>query len=91
VEHVLTAFEKAEGPALQGLCEALCHSPIDDLIEKLKSWYESGPNHLAAAAAEVFAYHGRFQASSKRLAEFLTDSDPFVCQAAWRIVALVDD
>lgn len=86
---VMDTLTEAQGEQIDGLRQALTHGPLDLVTDRLKELYESGPPHLAAAVAEVYASRGRLQPNASRLQEFYEDEDPAIRQAAWRITALV--
>jgi uncharacterized protein (TIGR02270 family) len=89
-DRVMAALEKAEAEKLDGIQEALCHGPIQRIASKLKEIHASGPAPIAAAAAEVLAFHALLSPGDRRLAGFLTDTDPTVRRSAWRTVGMVD-
>lgn len=88
-ELVMDALMEAQDEQIDGLRHALTHGPLDLVDDRLKQVYESGPPHLAAVAAEVYASHGRLHSTASRLKELYEDEDPSIRQAAWRITALV--
>lgn len=88
-EQVLAAFLVAKQGRLDGIRQALCYGPIEQVRERLKAAYETGPAAVAAAAAEVFAFHGLVRHEFSRWTEFVTHEDPDVRRAAWRMRAMV--
>jgi len=88
-DKLMDAFLEAQEGQLDGLRQALCHGSIGLVVDRLKSAYETGPTEVAAAAAEVFAFHGQLRREPSRLAEFFAHEDPGVRRAAWRITAMI--
>ena len=87
---VLETFRSAKDDQLDGLCCALCHSPIDDLIvSALNDELESGPPPIAAAAAEVLAFHGKLAMNNSRVTQLVFADEPQIRRRAWHVQALV--
>lgn len=87
---VLDAFRGAQGPALEGIRDALCLGNVTRVLPQLRELFTSSPAPIAVAAAEVLAFHDRLEAASARAAGFLTHDDPAVRRAAWRVASLLD-
>jgi hypothetical protein len=86
---VLSVFHEAQDEQLDGLCAALCHSPIDDrIVRVLSDDLENSPASIAAPAAEVLAFHGRLDRNHPRLQQLVAEEDPRIRQRAWRVRAL---
>jgi uncharacterized protein (TIGR02270 family) len=80
---VLGSFMEAHGQQLEGIRQALCHSPIEDLGRELEQAFTTAPEPVAAAAAEVLAFHGRLDPHSAKLVNFISSKDPEVRARAW--------
>jgi len=89
-KQVLDAFLNAQGPALEGLRDALCHSPITEILPSIRGAFTSAPAPIAVAAAEILAFHARLDPNPRRLADFFADEDAGVRRAAWRVAAILD-
>ena len=87
--QVMEAFLAAEGEALGGIARALCHGPIHVLEGQLHEALGSAPDPVAAAAAEVLAFHRKLSRQPDRISELLRGDDPQVRRTAWRVVALI--
>jgi uncharacterized protein (TIGR02270 family) len=87
--RVVEAFLEAEGGALDGIREALCHGAIDSIEGRLREACDSAPAPVAVAAAEVLAFHQKLKSDPKRMAELFEHEDPQVRRRAWRVAALM--
>jgi len=87
-QQVVDAFLQAEGEQLDGIGQALCHGPIDMIIDQLKEALASGPAPVAVSAAEALAFHKKLDLKTPRLAEFPQDENANVRRTAWRVVTL---
>lgn len=87
--RVLYAFREAEGEQLDGIRDALCHGANEPVLELIRDSLDSAPPAVAAAAAEILAFHRQLDHQTEQLTEFFHDDDPQVRQAAWRVVALL--
>jgi uncharacterized protein (TIGR02270 family) len=83
-------MEAQEGPPAE-VRQALCHGPIKLIERRLRDLAVSGPAAVAVVAFEALAYHERAMGLFDRLAEFYTDENPAVRQAAWRITAMLPE
>jgi uncharacterized protein (TIGR02270 family) len=88
-QAVMQAFLQAKESQLDALSEALCQGPIDRVMVPLRQALASADPPIAAAAAEVLAFHGRLDPKEQRLVEFCGDASPQARRAAWRAIALV--
>lgn len=77
-------------PVACGLQEALRRGPIERVQPRLREWLVSGTSRQAASAAEALAFHRLIDKDAPQLARLQKDSDPIVCRAAWRAMALAD-
>lgn len=87
---VQDAFAAAKGESLNGIGDAMCmaHRVIDpDWLTVMVAQADAA---VAVAAAGVLAAQARLDPALPRLATLLTDDDPAICAAAWRIVARAD-
>jgi len=84
---VLSAFEDAAGPTLDGLRLALCLAPAVPAFPQLQSLTRSAPPPTAAAASEVLAFHFGTAPAPAMLGKLLTAEDPAVRRSGWRIVS----
>lgn len=82
---VSEAFRQAQEGQLEGVRQALCHGPIELILEDVYQAAETAAAPIAVAAIEALAYHSRINLESKRLEQFLTDENAEVRLAAWRI------
>jgi uncharacterized protein (TIGR02270 family) len=87
-QHVMEAFLQADGEQLDGIGQALCHGPIDMIIDQLKEALASGPAPVAVSAAEALAFHKKLDPRTPQLAEFPQDENANVRRAAWRLIML---
>ncbi|WP_395700740.1 HEAT repeat domain-containing protein [Aquabacterium sp.] len=87
---VLDAFERARGPTLDGLCDALSAAPFGSFIGELQSVFDRAEPRSAVAAAAVLANHRLLTSQSARLPELLLHDDPQVCERAWRAATVTD-
>lgn len=86
---VLETFRSAKEDQLEGLCCALCHSPIDEfIVSGLKEEFETGPPPIAVAAAEVLAFHGKLAMNNSRVTQLVAAEDARIRRWAWRVQAL---
>lgn len=88
-QTVIDALCQAEQGPLDGISQALCHSPIDGLQDELARLIDSAAPPVAAAAAQVLAFQGKLKGPPRRMEELLGHEDPQVRQTAWRTVALL--
>jgi hypothetical protein len=86
---VVSAFQEAAGPAREGLRLALCYGPVEHTEADLRAVVAQAPPPVAAAAAEVLAFHGRLTDPGGRPLLFADDPDPAVRAVAWRITTLL--
>lgn len=90
-QKVTDAFKQANGKQLDGICEALCHGPIDKVLNSLERALASARPRTALAATEVLTFHSRFdRPNMERLAEFMRDENPEVRRSAWRSLVVLD-
>ncbi len=87
---VVEAFARAQGPALQGLLEALATAPASVALDGLHQLLAQAPAAISAAAAAVLASHRRLPGNDARLAQLLVDPDPVVATWAWRAATRAD-
>lgn len=87
---IMEAFRQADGEQLEGIRLALCRGPIDPVEEQLRTIVATAAAPIAVAAIEALAYHSRFNVESKRLKQFLSDENPEVRLAAWRIAGEIN-
>lgn len=88
--QVMETFQQAEGESLEGIRDALCLTPWTLIATPLLSVFQEGSPHVAVAAAEVAARHGRLNRLAPRLTELLSAPEPAIREAAWNVVALLD-
>jgi uncharacterized protein (TIGR02270 family) len=84
---VLSAFEDAAGPALDGLRRALCLAPSARALPQVRALARTAPPPTAAAAAEVLAFQTGAAPPAAVLHKLLADEDAAVRQSAWRTVS----
>lgn len=87
-QKVADAFLKAKGTQLKGITQALCHGPIDMVIDRIKEALTSEPPPVAVSAAQALTFHTKLDTRTDRLKEFFTDDNAQVRQTAWRLVML---
>ena len=85
--RVVEAFARAEGAALMGLRDALCHAPCESVLPRLNALARGVPNMLAVVAAEVLAFHGGLEPTAPELQRFLRADDPALRLGGWRVAA----
>lgn len=86
VARALGAFTAATGVKLDGLRRAFALAPVDRLMPQLHALATGPASLLAAAAAEVLAFHGVQDVARRRAAEWVCHEDPAVRRSAWRII-----
>lgn len=84
VQKVLAVFQKAEGPALAGLKEALCHAATPSVVASLGRLIGSAPPAVAVSAAEVLAFQRKLDLKPADGDRFLKHEKAAVRQGAWR-------
>ncbi len=82
---VMEAFRQAQEGQLDGIRQALCHGPIELVLEDLRQAAAATLAPIAAAAIEALVFHSKLGPEAKRLEQFLSDGNPEVRRAAWRI------
>lgn len=82
---VAEAFGQAQEGQLDGIRQALCHGPIDLVLEDVRKAAMTAPPPIAVAAIEALAFHSRLGVEAKRLEQFFGDENPEVRRAAWKI------
>jgi uncharacterized protein (TIGR02270 family) len=82
---VMEAFRQAQEGQLDGIRQALCHGPVELVLDDLKQASVTGSTPIAEAAIEVIAFHTRLGSEAKRLEQLLSDENSEVRRAAWRI------
>jgi uncharacterized protein (TIGR02270 family) len=87
---VVVEFCRAGGSALAGLRDALSLAPHALFAAQLQSVVDQAKPVTAAAAAVVLANHRLLDCQSPRLLLLLVDSEPGVCETAWRVAAMAD-
>src|SRR5262249_19627515 len=88
VRLVLEAFLKAGGGCRAGLRQALCHGSISAIRPQLKQALASPSVALAAAAAEVLAFHSFLELTTAQFERFLKHEKAEVRQAGWRAASM---
>jgi uncharacterized protein (TIGR02270 family) len=86
----MEAFRQADGEQLEGIRQALCEGPIELVEEQLRKTVATAAAPIAVAAMEALAYHSRLNLEAKRLEQFLSDDNPEVRAAAWRITGQIN-
>jgi uncharacterized protein (TIGR02270 family) len=84
-DRIFEAFSSAEGPRLNGLKRALAFGAPAATMPQIRALLPSGPPAVAAAAAEILAFHRQFGADPGRLLLLLRDEDAAVRRQAWRV------
>ena len=87
VDRLLDAFSTAEGPRLDGLKRALTFGAPTAAMARLRDLLLSAQPSVAAAAAEILAFHREFGPSPGRLLLLVREEDPSVRRQAWRVAA----
>ena len=87
VDRLLDAFSTAEGPRLEGLKRALTFGAPPAAMARLRDLLLSAPPRVAAAAAEVLAFHREFGPNPGRLLLLVREEDASVRRQAWRVAA----
>ena len=86
---VLRALAAATGGQLTGICQALCHGPIDSILFDLQRMLEKASSSVAASIALALAWQNQSGLQVTRLRALLDDPDPTVRQLSWRTAALL--
>ena len=87
---VVVEFSRAAGPALDGLRDALSLAPEALFVAEMQSALDQAKPITAVSAAVVLANHRLLDGQSPRLARLLEDTDPAVCELAWRAAMVTD-
>jgi uncharacterized protein (TIGR02270 family) len=87
VDRLLDAFSTAEGPRLDGLKRALAFGASPAALARLRDLLLSAQPPVAAAAAEILAFHREFGATPGRLLLLLREDAAAVRRQAWRVAA----
>ncbi len=85
--RVLEAFTAAKGRQLDGLRQALSHGSMEPVKTALHALFFSSDVAIAAAAADIIAFHSGSPLPGKSIEHLLQDEDSAVRQTAWRVVA----
>ncbi len=83
---ITDAFAKAEGPRLDGLKQALAHAG-KAVLREVAALRQPDSTPIAAAAAEVLAFHRVLERMDGKLEPLLAAEDPSVRASGWRTVA----
>jgi uncharacterized protein (TIGR02270 family) len=86
-DRLLEAFSTAEGPRLDGLKRALAFGAPPVAMARLRALLLSTDPPVAAAAAEILAFHRQFGSDPGRLLLLVRDEDAAVRRQAWRVAA----
>lgn len=86
---VMAALREAEGPALDGLRDGLCHGSIEGVGDSVRELLRTGEPAVAAAAAEALAFHGIDGVDARDVERFLHDASPAVRAGGWRTIAFL--
>ena len=89
-QAVVVEFSRAAGPALAGLRDALSLAPEALFAAEMQSALDQAKPITAVSAAVVLANHRLLDGQSPRLARLLEDTDPAVCELAWRAAMVTD-
>jgi uncharacterized protein (TIGR02270 family) len=84
---VLDRFATAEGPALEGLREALCHAAPANAFPALEWFSKNAAPPIAAAALEALTWGASKPPRPEVVRPFLGAEKPGARCAAWRILA----
>jgi uncharacterized protein (TIGR02270 family) len=87
IGRVRRAIDEATGKRLTGIGRALQVGRAAPLLDDLGTMFRGDDSARAVAAAEVLCYHVRWKGSHDRLLDFLSNENPLVKQAGWRVVA----
>ncbi|HXC36697.1 MAG TPA: hypothetical protein VNV43_12530 [Candidatus Acidoferrales bacterium] len=82
---VMEVFREAQEEQLDGIRQALCHGPIELVLEDLRQAAATASPTIAVAAIEALHFHSKLGPEAKHLEQFLSDENPEVREAAWRI------
>jgi uncharacterized protein (TIGR02270 family) len=82
---VMEAFREAQEGQLDGIRQALCHGPIELVLEDLRQAAKTASPPIAVAAIEALLFHSSPGPEAKHLEQFLSDESPEAREAAWRI------
>lgn len=84
--RVVRVLLTATDGQLQGTQQALSHGPIGAIAKDLTRAAATAPATVALAASEALAFHSFPGTDVKRFEEFLSDENPDVRRAAWRLL-----
>jgi len=84
---VLDRFATAEGPALDGIREALCHAAPANSLRELDFLAGGDQQPVAVAALEVLLWKSTAKPALDRIAPFLSAESPAARRGAWRMLA----
>lgn len=87
---VVIEFSRAAGATLAGLRDALSLAPHALFAAEIQSALDQAKPITAASAAVVLANQRLLDSQSPRLAQLLVDTEPAVCELAWRAATLAD-
>jgi len=87
--RVLDAFSSAGGERLDYLREALCFAPLAGIQHRIEELFRSGGTVMAAAAAQVLAFHSALRANTGDIVRFLHDEEPTVRIQGWRLAGFL--
>lgn len=80
-DELINALDQAEGPVIEGITEALRHSPSVEVEQILRSRLGDANSQVRAIALEVLSFR-RMAIDAKQLELSLLDNDPAVVVAA---------
>jgi uncharacterized protein (TIGR02270 family) len=87
--RVLDAFSSATGERLDWLREALCFGPLEGIQQQVAGLFHSDSTAMAAAAAQVLAFHSALNATTSDVVRFLEDAEPTVRTQGWRLAGFL--
>jgi uncharacterized protein (TIGR02270 family) len=87
VDRLLDPFSTAQGPRLNGLKRALAFAAPQPTMARLRALLLSAEPAIAAAAAEILAFHRAFGSEPGRLLLLVREEEPAVRRQAWRVIA----
>ena len=84
---VLDRFTNAEGPALDGLRDALCHAAPASTLREIEFLAGGDNAPVAASALEVLVYRSATPPTPDRAFAFLNAESPTARRIAWRVAS----
>jgi uncharacterized protein (TIGR02270 family) len=86
---VLDRFTNAEGPALDGIRDALCHGAPPNTLREIEFLAGGDNAPVAASALEVLTYRSATPPAAEQAFAFLNAESPIARRIAWRVLSAI--